>query len=118
MANLFEKYGGFETITKLVHEFYKKLLADDKVSKYFFDTDMDLLMEHQVRFLSMALGGPNGYTGRELKTAHENLNITNDHFNLVASYLEEVLDEANVEESDIKEILGIVGSVRPDIVSA
>ena len=79
---------------------------------------MDLLMEHQVRFLSMALGGPNGYTGRELKTAHEHLNITNDHFNLVASYLEEVLDEANVEESDIKEILGIVGSVRPDIVSA
>ena len=116
--SLFDKYGGLETVSKLVHEFYKKVLADVELKPYFKDTDLDNLMQHQVKFLSFALGGPIEYLGRDLKVAHEPLNITKDHFGMVAEYLEEVLDEAGVEDSDVEVIMGIVGSVENQIVSS
>jgi len=114
--SLFDKYGGFETIGTLVHEFYKKVLANPKLTGYFKNTVMDKVMEHQTNFLGAALGGPNKYEGKELKSAHEELNITDDHFDLVAGYLEETLDEAGVEEKDIEAIIKIVAETKDQII--
>lgn len=114
--SLFDKYGGFETIAKLVYEFYRKVLKDIELKPYFKNSNMDQLMEHQAKFLSHILGGPDEYAGRELKEAHKTLNITDEHFELVAEYLEETLDEGGVEDDDVKTIMGIVASVKNLIV--
>lgn len=116
---LFEKYGGYETVSKLVSAFYEKVLADDELAPYFDNVDMERLMAHQTNFIGMVLGGPaNQYTGRDLKSAHQSLKITSHHFGLVAGHLQSTLIECGVESQDVATILGIVGSTRADIVSA
>ncbi|MAF90545.1 MAG: globin [Bdellovibrionaceae bacterium] len=117
-TNLFDKYGGFETLAKLVHEFYSKLLEDSEIKPYFQAVDLEKLMQHQVNFLGLALGGPNKYEGKDLGVAHKHLNISEEHFLIVAGYLEEVLDEAGVDESDIAAIMAVVGSTKEQIVAA
>ncbi|MEC9283729.1 MAG: group 1 truncated hemoglobin [Bdellovibrionota bacterium] len=116
--SLFQKYGGFETLGKLVHEFYSKLLDDSEIKPYFDGVNLEKLMQHQVNFLGLALGGPNKYEGKDLKTAHGHLKISGEHFSIVAGYLEEVLDEAGVDEQDIDAIMGVVGSTKDDVVAA
>lgn len=44
---LFEKYGGVATVSKLVVEFYKKVLSDQSLVGYFKKTKMEKLMEHK-----------------------------------------------------------------------
>ncbi|OUR98609.1 globin [Halobacteriovorax marinus] len=115
--SLFEKYGGFSTLGKLVVEFYKKVLNDKTVAHFFEDVEMDKLMEHQTNFLAFALGGPNEYAGRDVKVAHEVMDISNRDFSIVAGYLEETLDEAGVEEADIATIISIVSGLQDQIVT-
>lgn len=115
---LFEKYGGYETVSKLVAIFYEKVLADDELVHYFENIDMERLMAHQTVFMGMMLGGSaNQYTGRDLKSAHQSLKITSHHFNLVAGHLQSTLLECGVENQDVETIIAAVGSVRADIIS-
>jgi hemoglobin len=65
----------------------------------------------------MILGGPASYSGRDLRAAHERLNITGKDFFLVADLLEETLEEAGVEDEDIETIMKIVASTQVDIVN-
>jgi hemoglobin len=116
--SLFLKYGGYDTVSKLVSIFYEKILADDAIAGYFDNVDMESLMKHQTNFIGMMLGGPaNQYTGRDLKTAHQNLKITVDHFNRVATHLHASLVECGVETQDIDSIMAAVASRRGDVVS-
>jgi hemoglobin len=114
---LFEKYGGFETLSKVVANFYDKILDSNKVKHYFEGINMDRLMQHQTNFIAKALGGPDKYEGGDLKKMHARFNITEDHFTEVAELLEEALDEAGVESDDTAAIISVVASLKDQIVS-
>lgn len=113
---LFDKYGGFSTVGNIVHEFYEKIMDTESLENYFWDIDMARLIKHQTDFLCQVLGGPASYTGRALKDAHKGLNIVVEDFMTVAEILEETLEEAGVEDSDVEAIMEIVASTKDDIV--
>jgi hemoglobin len=114
---LFDKYGGYETVTKLVSNFYNRVLKDDSIASYFSKTDMTKMVEHQSNFLSTALGGPDNYKGRDLKSSHQHLGLTDSDFGSVARHLTETLREAGVEESDVEGIISLVAGLKDQIVS-
>ncbi len=116
--SLYDKYGGFPTVSAVVHAFYDKLLDDDDLADFFDGVPMDRLMDHQVKFLCKVLGGPDNFNGRALKAAHANLDIDEEAFSLVAGHLKETLEESGVEPQDVTTILGIVASTKDDIVTA
>ena len=66
--SLFEKYGGFETVSKVVSELYDELERNDITAPYFENSDIRALMDHQVKFLSQVLGGPQ-YSGKAMSAA-------------------------------------------------
>lgn len=113
---LFEKYGGFGTISKIVLSFYQDLGAHPELKKYFEGIEMPRLIEHQTKFISQALGGPAEYTGRSLEMSHHGLNISNHDFDEVAEILKENLEDAGMEEDDIEGVMNLVGSLRNSIV--
>ncbi|WP_096200998.1 group I truncated hemoglobin [Bacillus sp. FJAT-45350] len=114
--SLYEKLGGEPAITKAVEIFYTKVLADDTVNHFFTNTDMDKQRDHQAKFLSFALGGPNNYGGQSMAKAHEGMNIQPEHFNAIATHLTTTLQELNVDQSDIDVVINKVGSLAPDIM--
>ena len=114
--SLYDKYGGFPTISALVHKFYDKLLNSPTLENYFRGANMERLMDHQTKFLCMVLGGPNNYTGRELGAAHGHLNITPGAFGEVAQHLKTTLEEGGVSAEDVGTILGVVASTQSAIV--
>ena len=116
--SLFEKYGGFETISKVVSELYDELERDVVTAPYFAGSDIRGLMDHQVKFLSQVLGGPQQYTGKAMSAAHTGLRITEEAFNKVAQTAQDVLEDNGVEDEDVSHIIGLLASLKNDVVEA
>ncbi|MEK6774661.1 MAG: group 1 truncated hemoglobin [Bdellovibrionota bacterium] len=117
-TTLYDKYGGFTTITAVVHNFYDKIGQSKSLEPFFIDADMEKLMDHQTKFICMALGGPNNYNGKSMEIAHKKLKITNEAFTEVAGYLQDALEEAGMEDGDVKTVITLVGSMSNQIITA
>ncbi|MGO4887318.1 group 1 truncated hemoglobin [Anaerobacillus sp. MEB173] len=116
MENLYEKFGGEETIAKVVDYFYDLVLADDTVNHFFENTDMVKQREHQTKFISYALGGPNQYSGGTMAKVHEGMNLQPEHFNAIVKHLHAALAHFGVSEADIDTALTKVEGLREDIL--
>jgi hemoglobin len=114
---LYEKVGGEEAISKVVDYFYNELvLKDDTVNHFFQQTDMEKQREHQAKFISFALGGPNQYTGKSMAKAHGGMNLKPEHFQAIVNHLHDALAHYGVPEAEIDTALTKVASLRDDIL--
>ncbi|MFP6770969.1 MAG: group 1 truncated hemoglobin [Alphaproteobacteria bacterium] len=119
-GSLFERIGGAGAVEAAVDLFYRKVLLDDDISNFFDTTDKDGQRAKQKAFLTMAFGGPNEYTGTDLRTAHEKLvadGLNDSHFDKVAGHLQATLEELGVDAGSIGEVMAIAGSTRDDILN-
>ena len=114
--SLFEKYGGFATIHKVVEHFYDGVLDNDILSPHFENVDMSQLIDHQTRFFASAMGGPASFDDSHLEKTHQGLGITEESWDAVVGVLLDTLSNFNVEEGDIQLIVGAVGSKKSLIV--
>ena len=114
--SLYDKYGGFETVSKIVHGLYEKISESELLEPYFKNIDMNRLMNHQTQFFSSIMGGPVTYEDGQLERIHRRLNVTEEAFAEVAELLEEVLEDFEMEEEDVETLMDIVASSKPKIV--
>ena len=49
--------------------FYRKVLNDYRINRFFDNSDMDKQIAKQKAFFTMAFGGPNNYTGRDMRNS-------------------------------------------------
>ena len=120
MASLYERLGGHAAINAAVDLMYQKILADNRISHFFRGVNMDHLRAKQKAFLTMAFGGPNNYTGKDLREGHKYLvvrGLTDKHFDAVAEHIKATLKELGVSEALIAEVLAIAESVRDQVLN-
>ncbi len=117
-TSLFDKYGGFATVSTLVKDFYDRLMESDSLAGYFEGIDLNRLIDHQTRFLSHAIGGPDHGLERGLRAAHAPFNISSEDFDEVVRVLGEVLEDGGVTPEDHSAILSVVESTRADVTNS
>jgi len=113
-TSLFEKYGGFDTVSEIVQDFYHDVLDSENLRDYFLKMDLETLMDHQIRFLCYLLGGPANNESQELQIIHKTLKISNEEFIEVVSILEENLRDAGINNSDLSGIMDLVSGTQRD----
>jgi len=117
-TSLYERLGGSAAIDAATELFYRKVLADPLLAAYFDDVDMDGQIAKQAAFLTMALGGPNAYTGRDLRAAHAALEgIRDEHVDRVLVHLAQALRDLGVAGADIAAAGAVADSVRDDVLN-
>jgi len=119
-SSIYQRIGGEAAVNAAVDIFYRKVLQDEKINGYFDDTDMDAQREKQKAFLNMVFGGPNEYTGKDLRTAHAKLveqGMNGSHFDAVAGHLRETLNELGVPENLVGEIMATAASTRDEVLN-
>jgi hemoglobin len=116
-GSLYHQLGGKAAIDAAVELFYVKMLADDRVKHIFDDVDMKRQRRKQKEFLSAAFGGPIPWTGKDLRTAHEGLQLTETHFQAVAENLQKSLEELKVPKELIAQVMAIAASVHDDVLN-
>lgn len=115
--SVYEKIGGAAAVDTAVDIFYRKVLADDRISMFFDTVDMEGMHAKQKSFLTMAFGGPNEYTGKDMRVAHQHMNLTEEHFGAVAECLIGTLNDLDVPQEYIDEIVNIALSVKDDVLN-
>ena len=111
---------GAGAVDAAVDIFYRKVLSDDSISGFFDTTDMDDQRAKQKSFLTMAFGGPNEYTGKDMREAHAPLvekGLNDSHFDAVAGHLQATLEELKVPADLIAQVMAIAGSTRDDVLN-
>ena len=114
--SLYAAIGGKEAIRSVVQDFYQMVYYDHQLQGYFEQTDMDALRDHQTEFLSMVTGGPTEYSGRDMRAAHEEFDISKQDFDLVVSYLERALEQNDVSEQHREQILSTVATYEDAVL--
>lgn len=120
MSTLYEQLGGAAAVDKAVDIFYRKMLLDERVARFFDSVDMERQAAKQKAFLTMVFGGPNGYTGRDMRTAHAHLvkqGLDGSHVDAVIENLGATLRELGASEAQIQEVAALANSVRSDVLA-
>lgn len=115
---LFEKYGGFSQVSKIVLSLYDRLLDDDDLGPFFDDVDLPKLIDHQTKFVSSLLGGPASFSDDHIRMAHARLDIRNEHFDQLKVVLGETLADFGVSPDDIATVLQAFEIRRPLLIEA
>ena len=116
--SVYEAIGGAASVDKAVDIFYRKVLADERISYFFEAVDMKLQRAKQKSFLTMAFGGPISYTGKDMREAHAGMNLTEEHFSAVTEALIATLEDLNVTQQHIDSITVIAMNVKDDVLNA
>jgi len=133
---LFDRLGGEQGITAIIEDFTTRALEDPRVNWQrkgvkrggLFGRDQSAtwtatptntatLKKHLVQFLSLATGGPAQYDGKEMKSAHAGMHISNPEFDATIGDLKASLDKLRIPDKEQKELLAIIESTRPQIVT-
>jgi hemoglobin len=120
--SLYERLGGEPAVTAVVDDFVGRAAADPKVDftrhgKY-DKVDVPRLKKQLVNLVGQLTGGPQKYTGKDMKTLHKGMKITAAQFDAMAADLVASLDKFKVPAKEKGELLTIVGSTKNDIVEA
>ena len=117
--SLYTRLGGYDAIAAVSDDFIGRLAADKQLSRFIVGHSQDSLMklrQHVVEFLCNATGGPCVYMGRDMKTAHKGMQITDAEWNATVENLVKALDKNKVDPKDKSELLGMLGPMKADIV--
>ena len=115
-ASLYQRLGGTVAITAVVDDFVANVAADSRINARFANTDIPRFKQLLVEQICAGSGGPCTYTGRDMKTTHAGMGITDAEFDAVVEDLVQSLDKLKVPAAEKEELLGILGPMKADIV--
>jgi hemoglobin len=85
--SLYERVGGYNALAAVVDDFIGRLVSDKQFEKFFAGHSIDSkkrIRQHILDQFCAATGGPCVYTGRDMKTTHSGLGITNADWDAAA----------------------------------
>ena len=118
-ASLYKRLGGYDAIAAVTDDFIGRLVADKTLSRYFVglsDDSKGKVRGHIIDLVCASTGGPCTYTGRDMKTTHKGLAITENDWNIMAKLFVETLNKFKVPQKEQDELLAIVATTKKDIV--
>ncbi len=120
MSTVYEQLGGEAAINEAVDRFYRRVLNDPYVSRFFEGVDMEKQAAKQKAFLTMVTGGPNNYTGKDMREGHKHLvemGMNDSHVDHIICHLRSTLAELGVAPELIKTVADVAESVRDDVLN-
>jgi hemoglobin len=136
--SLYDRLGGDDGLGRIVEDFTPRVLQDPRVNwprnnvkRHSFSLKKDgdsvawkatpenvaQLKKHLIQFLALATGGPAQYEGKEIKSSHAGMQIGNPEFDAAIGDVKASLDKLQVPNKEQKELLAILESTRPQIVT-
>ncbi len=113
--DLYDLIGGNRTIWAATESFYRRVLADDRLSHFFKNTDMAHLMAGQSMFITMLLGGRIVYSGKDITAAHAGARqkgLNDAHFDMFLKHFREALGEVGVKDDKADKVMKLLENKR------
>lgn len=116
-TSLYERLGGAAGINVLVEDIIAAHLENPLVSARFkVIEDLDNAKRKAREFFAAGSGGPERYTGRDMRAAHQGMNISEQEYLAVVDDIMDVLARHDIDEATRKDVLAILYSLKGDII--
>jgi hemoglobin len=115
---LYERVGRYDGIATIVDAYLKGLRADPQFQRFSGRGTDSLVRAKQLLKdqLCAMTGGPCVYIGRDMKTAHGGLGITESDWAASQKYMGAALDRSHVSGPEKEEFLALIDSMKPMFV--
>jgi len=118
---LYERLGGYDAISAVANDLLPRLQADSQLARFWQHRGEDGLKREKqllIDFLCSGAGGPLYYTGRDMKTSHTGMKISESDWSAFLGHLNATLETFRVPQAERDEVVAFVQSTKPDIVEA
>ncbi len=119
--SLYDRLGGYNAIAAVVDDFIGRLVSDPAIGRFFVGHSTDSKQHMRqliVDQLCQAFGGPCVYKGRDMKTTHDGLGITQADWDASVAHLIATLDKFKVPEAEKNQVLSAASGMKGQIVQA
>lgn len=117
--SLYQRLGGYDALAAVTDDFIGRLASDKEIGRFFVgasDNSKKRIRQLVLDQLCAATGGPCIYIGRDMKTAHAGLKITNKDWDNSVKHLTATLDKFKVPKKEKDEVLAAISGLKKDIV--
>jgi hemoglobin len=117
--SLYKRLGGREGISTVVEAFAGNMAADPRVNARFKGMkapDLEKFKSNLSDQICDATGGPCSYVGRDMKTTHKGMKITEAEWNATVENLGKALDQYKVGAKEKAELVSAIAPMKGDIV--
>ena len=122
--SLYERVGGINNIAVLIDDVIERSYVDEV-----FRANPNIEEAHKrypkaaykfnaTALACMVMGGPQKYTGRSMKDAHQHLLVNEKEWNELKVIFRDSMNSFKVPQKEQDEIIGIIESTKGDILAA
>jgi hemoglobin len=116
-ASLYERLGGADGISSIVDDVIAAHLSNPSVQARFLNVkDLEHAKRMAREFFCAGSGGPEAYTGKDMRAAHTGMNISEQEYLAVVDDIMGALAKHHIDETTRKDVLAILYSLKGEII--
>lgn len=119
--SLYKRLGGYDALAAVTDDFIARLAGDAELKRFFVghsENSLAHIRQLIVDQLCAVTGGPCVYVGRDMKTAHQGLGITEKDWESAVNHLVATFGKFKVGEKEKGEVLAVLTTLKGDIVDS
>ena len=119
--SLYENLGGADQIKIMVDDIVDAHVENPVIGPRFQPylerpEYVDQVKQHMCDLLGMGAGGPEEYTGRNMETTHEGMNISEEEFVAALDDILMVLQNHGIDDQDQNTVLGMLYGMKDEVI--
>jgi hemoglobin len=115
--SLYERLGGTQGIAAIVDDVIAAHLQNPLVrTRFQAVADLNHTKQMACEFFAAGSGGPGRYTGKDMRTAHQGMNISEQEYMAVMDDIMEALRKHGIDEASQRDVLSILYSLKGEII--
>ena len=119
-VTLYQRLGGEAGIAGFTDDFLGRVTTDPVLVPFFrglTEADVKRIRQHLIELLCFATGGGCTYSGKDMKTTHAQMEISNDIWNQFTGHFNGTVARFRIADRERNELVAIVASLKADIVN-
>src|SRR5581483_868180 len=118
---LYQRLGGYDVIASIIDDLLSRMRNDPKMQRFGAGRGTDSLARARqllVDQICALAGGPCIYIGRDMKTSHAGLGITEEEWDANLKHTVAALQKNGVPPAERQEFLGLFAQNKAEIIEA
>ena len=119
--SLYERLGGYDGVSVFVNDLLPRVQADPQLGRFWKnrgDDGKEREKQLLIDYLCSNAGGPLYYTGRNMKTSHKGMNISESDWSIFFEHAGATMQALQVPPKECEDVVAFVSSLKGDIVEA
>lgn len=116
---LYDRLGGYDGITGFVNDLLPRLRSDEQMGRFWQNRGDDGIEREKqllIDYLCSIAGGPVYYTGRDMKSSHQGMKISESDWSIFMGHAGDTMEALKVPKQECDEVVAFVLSLKEDLV--